>query len=345
MNTKLLWTCMLLIGLLTFFSCQKDEMPNGDDTEQMTDPTEEQGDDGDEIEDETRELQEEERVLSIRLTDAPVDLQAVNVDIVGMYIVADDTRYQLSTVQGIYNLLDFQDGIDTLISVDTFEISFLKDIIFELGDNNSIIDSEGVEHPLELPSANRDFLTIKFNQRLDTIQLLDLQLDFDACRSVHETGSGRWVMRPVIKVNRINDRPQLVDIDFEASKIDMIKAAYPDFERFDIERKRYCFTDQALIRVEMSSIVSDERKIVLLDSDCAFAYKVTREALDDLPDNITATASSAVNGNVDLFAEADVLRSVTDELTYAFSAVRGQGNSAKQIGIYIDQEADLICTD
>lgn len=340
MKTNIFWSFLLLLGVLTIFSCQKDS----DDLPVIGEEMEEVEETGGEDEmEQTRELEEGEKVLSIRLTDAPVDLQAVNIDIVGMYIVADDTRHELSTVRGVYNLLDFQDGIDTLISVDTFNISFLRDIVFELGDNNSVIDNAGIEFPLELPSANRDYLTIKFNQRLDSLQLLDLQLDFDACRSVQETGSGRWILKPVINVVRFNDSPVDRDsFDFSSNKVDMIKSLYPDFVRFEIERKQYCFTDELVVRVDMSS--PNEEQTVLLNANCDRLYKVQKQELTDVPDNLVDAAMDALTGNVDLFMKVETYSSTSvDFVVYGFRAIKGQGNSGQEWNLYIDESGMLIC--
>lgn len=345
MKTNIFWSFLLLLGMLSIFSCQKDsdDLPVIEDEMEETEITE---DEDEEIEnddsDQTRELEEGEKVISIRLTDAPIDLQAVNVDIVGMYIVAGDMRHQLSTAQGVYNLLDFQDGIDTLISVDTFSISFLNDIVFELGDNNSVIDNAGIEHPLELPSANRNFLTISFNQRLDSLQLVDLQLDFDACRSIHETDSGRWILRPVIHVATFNDRPVDSDTDFGGNKIDMIKSLYPDFDDFEIERKQYCFTDELVIRVDMSS--PNEEQTVLLDASCARLYKVQKQEITNVPDNIVDSAMDVLTGgDVDLFREVEAYAGVNGDVAYGFRAIKGQGNSGQEWSLYIDESGMLIC--
>lgn len=338
MNNKAFYW-LLLIGILAIYSCDKE--PNENDID-PTDPNEEMVDPEN---NDSRELLEGESVLKIRLTDGPIDLQAVNLDIVGMYIIADSSRHQLSTVQGIYNLLDFQNGLDTLISVDTFSISFLKDLIFELGDNNTVVDNEGVEHPLELPSANRDFLTIKFNQRLDSLDLLDVQIDFDACKSVHETGNGRWILKPVIKINRINDRRPVDDIDTTPDKLDQILAANPGFEIEDIDRKAYCFTDEILIKVELGNEMTDEEKTLILNSDCVELFEVQKVDIADLGTDITDAAMDGITGNADLFKMVDSYVGPNGNSMFGFTAMKGQGNSGKQVDIFIDGDSMLICTE
>lgn len=335
MKSNIFLSSLILLGCLTIFSCQKDadDLPLVEEETPETEQTET-----------TRELEEGESILNIRLTDGPIDLQAVNIDIVGMYIIADDTRHKLSTVEGIYNLLDFQDGIDTLISVDTFSISFLQDIVFELGDNNSVIDNAGVEHPLELPSANRDFLTINFNQRLDTLQLLDIQIDFDACKSVHLTDSGRWILRPVIDIKRFNDRPMVTDsVSMGGNKIDMIKEAYPEYDIFDIERKEYCFTDNIVIRAEMRSSTSDEQQTLLLNMECDYLYIVKFQELEDIPANILQAAQDAVGVNIDLFNRVQLYASFTGAITYGLSGIDALGTAGTQINIYLNENAGVIC--
>lgn len=334
MNTKFFLSTILMIGLFSFFSCQKDSDILPLDPDEITEVGEE----------ENRELMEGERAVRIRLTDGPADLQAVNVDIIGLYIVADSNKYQLTTVNGVYNLLDFQNGIDTLISVDTFNSSFLKDIVLELGDNNSVVDDQGIEFPLELPSANRDFLKIKFNQKLDSLQLLDVQLDFDACRSVRETGNGRWILKPVIHVSKVNNRPMDVDPDI-SDKIAMIEAAYPAFDEFRIERHEYCFMNEVVIRVDAKSVQSGDEMSTILNTDCEELYTISQDEVDNLSVDLLEAAQSSLNGNAELFVTADIFTDSNGEVFYGFALVRGNGNGAKQFLSYVDADATLICTE
>ena len=323
------------LSLFILFSCQNDldnDMNESDVTDPLTNENEE-----------SRSLLEGECVIKIRLTDGPIDLQAVNIDIIGMHIIGDSTKYNLSTVNGIYNLLDFQNGIDTLISVDTFMINFLKDIVLELGENNTIIDKNGDVHPLEFPSNNRDFLKIKFNQKLDSLQLSDVQLDFDACKSVHQTGNGRWILKPVIKINRFNDHPHFGNFDLLDDKLKMIELSYPDYDKFEIKQVDICFSDKQLIEVFATSTINNNERVFLLNTNCEELYVIETTDFLSLSDEIQETAKNAINGNPEFFNEVLVYNQSNSLKIYGFTAIKGQGNSAKEIKVYVDEMGVIIC--
>lgn len=93
--------------------------------------------------------------LRIRLTDSPFDATEVNVDIreVNVNFHDDDPEgwTSLATHQGIYNLLELQNGIDTLIAQGTVPAGVLKEVRFVLGSENSIT-IDNVNYPLTIPS-------------------------------------------------------------------------------------------------------------------------------------------------------------------------------------------------
>lgn len=65
---------------------------------------------------------------------------------------------------------------------------------------NSVIPSGGIETPLATPSAVQS--GIKLNNQFDVAPntLVDLVLDFDACKSVVTMGNGGYSLKPVIRV-------------------------------------------------------------------------------------------------------------------------------------------------
>ena len=139
--------------------------------------------------------------LRIHMTDAPFNASAVNVDIqqVRVNFHDDSTGWvDLATHAGIYNLLDYQNGLDTVIAQSPVPTSTLKEIRFVLGSQNSIV-IDSVEYPMNVPSGSASGLKIKLNKRLNA-GLDSLVVDFDAALSVHVTGEGTYQLRPVIKL-------------------------------------------------------------------------------------------------------------------------------------------------
>ncbi|WP_276483830.1 DUF4382 domain-containing protein [Paraflavitalea pollutisoli] len=139
--------------------------------------------------------------LRIRLTDNPYDASEVNVDIRQVRInLQDDSSgwVNLETRAGIYNLLDYQNGIDTLIAQSIVPTGRLKEIRFVLGTQNSIKIANTI-YPLTIPSGSESGLKIKLDKQLHA-HLDSLVIDFDAAMSVIQEGTGNYKLKPVIKV-------------------------------------------------------------------------------------------------------------------------------------------------
>lgn len=141
--------------------------------------------------------------LNVRLTDAPTAYDQVNVDIREVRVkFADDTLSTgwttLTTYPGIYNLLAYQNGVDTLLGTGVFPTQVVKEIRFVLGPNNTIMDA-GVVYPLTIPSGSESGLKIKVNKSLNAT-LETIIIDFDAALSVQKEGTGNYKLRPVLKV-------------------------------------------------------------------------------------------------------------------------------------------------
>jgi Domain of unknown function (DUF4382) len=56
--------------------------------------------------------------IKFLLTDAPGNSQEVNIDVQSIEVIINDSICDLETNQGIYNLLDFVNGEDTVLVTD-----------------------------------------------------------------------------------------------------------------------------------------------------------------------------------------------------------------------------------
>ena len=170
LTRKLMFVLPGLLMLTVFYSCQKDN--NSGTTH-----------------------------LAIHLTDNPFNAQEVNVDIreVRVNFSNDSAGWvNVPANAGIYNLLDLQNGIDTVLAQGTVPTGTLKEVRFVLGNDNSImIDS--TTYPLTIPSGSESGLKIKLNKQLNA-SLDSLVIDFDAGLSILQTGAGDYKLKPVLKV-------------------------------------------------------------------------------------------------------------------------------------------------
>ena len=85
--------------------------------------------------------------LQVRLTDGPdPNVREVWVDIQQIEIIMSDTSHPIildGTHPGVYNLLAFSDGKDTLLADATIPAGTISQIRLILGDNNYIITNDG----------------------------------------------------------------------------------------------------------------------------------------------------------------------------------------------------------
>ncbi len=140
-------------------------------------------------------------VFNLRLTDDPVDADQVNVDIQQVYIFGQNEKdsIPLGANAGVYDLLQLQNGVDTLLASMSVNIDTVKQIRLVLGgDNTVMVDS--VLHEMKTPSAQQSGLKIKVDLILSELDSIDVLLDFDAGESVKELGNGGYLLKPVLRV-------------------------------------------------------------------------------------------------------------------------------------------------
>ena len=145
--------------------------------------------------------------LTVYLTDAPADYDAVNIEVIGVQVKASTDPGEggwqsmpLPVSPVTYNLLEFTNGMETLLS--TFELPSgkISQLRLILGNNNTIVVNGVVEPlPLEVPSGQESGL--KFNIHADLIPGIEYKLwiDFDCLRSVVDNGAGDYILKPVIR--------------------------------------------------------------------------------------------------------------------------------------------------
>ncbi len=146
-----------------------------------------------------KETQDSVYNYCVRMTDAPGPYNAVYIDLQGVEITGNGGHAVLLNVNaGIYNLLDFSNGIDTLIAVGTLEDADVQQIRLILGPNNTVV-VDGVSHPLSTPSADQSGLKLQVHQTLVAGVIYTVLLDFDANKSIIELGNGNYKLKPVIR--------------------------------------------------------------------------------------------------------------------------------------------------
>jgi len=137
--------------------------------------------------------------ITFRLTDAPAVYDKVFIDVVGAQVIINDTIIDLEVNAGIYNLLDFVNGKDTILVDQMIPAGELSQIRLILGENNSLLIGPD-SHDLFTPSAQQSGLKLNVHTRITPGLSYEYIIDFDAARSIVATGSGKFILKPVLKV-------------------------------------------------------------------------------------------------------------------------------------------------
>lgn len=138
--------------------------------------------------------------FTVRMTDGPTDVDEVNIDLELVVIKGENEwdTLEMRTYSGIYNLLDYQNGLDTVIGRVVTTFDYIKEIRLVLGDTNFIVAQEDT-FDLKIPSGSQSGLKIKTCIDLRDVDEYELIIDFDAEASLHQTGNGRYQLKPVIR--------------------------------------------------------------------------------------------------------------------------------------------------
>lgn len=141
--------------------------------------------------------------LQVALTDDPGDYDAVYIDLQDVRInYSTDTSSGWISMpnvkRGSYNLLDLVNDKDTLLTDADIQAGKIEQIRLVLGSNNYVI-VDGKKEMLNTPSAQQSGLKINIHQQLNEGIAYKLLLDFDVAKSVHQTGNGKYMLKPTIR--------------------------------------------------------------------------------------------------------------------------------------------------
>lgn len=104
----------------------------------------------------------------------------------------------MNTNNDIYDLLDFTNGLNTLIATGDLEPGTISQIRLILGTNNSVT-VDGMVYMLSTPSAEQSGLKIQVHQTFEPGVSYSILLDFDANQSIVAKGNGEYQLKPVIR--------------------------------------------------------------------------------------------------------------------------------------------------
>ncbi|PTX44923.1 uncharacterized protein DUF4382 [Christiangramia gaetbulicola] len=173
--------------------------------------------------------------LTVRMTDAPGDYDAVFVDVqdIEIQVEADSELEAEADVDGdgwvsvgevktgVYDLLELTGGVSQLLADTEVPAGYVSQMRLILGSENSVI-VDGEEKPLNTPSAQQSGLKLQLNQTLEAGENYAFLLDFDVDKSIVATGNGSYNLKPVIRLSAEADAGVVVGavvlpVDIETS--------------------------------------------------------------------------------------------------------------------------------
>lgn len=155
---------------------------------------------------------EETANLTVRMTDAPGDYDAVFIDVQDVEIhveteaeLEEDTDgdgwISVGDVEtGVYDLLELTGGVTQVLADTEVPAGYVSQMRLVLGTENSVVIN-GETKPLNTPSAQQSGLKLQLNQDFEAGENYSFLLDFNVEESVVATGNGGYNLKPVIRVN------------------------------------------------------------------------------------------------------------------------------------------------
>ncbi|ETN94679.1 DUF4382 domain-containing protein [Zhouia amylolytica] len=142
--------------------------------------------------------------IVVKLTDAPGDYDAVNIDVQDVMVQYDENGAWESIGEinsGVYDLLELTGGVNVVLADNEVPSGMVDQIRLILGDNNTIV-VDGEEIDLDTPSAQQSGLKLKLNQELEAGFSYEFTIDFDADKSIVQAGnSGKYILKPVLRLS------------------------------------------------------------------------------------------------------------------------------------------------
>ncbi|HET8855004.1 MAG TPA: DUF4382 domain-containing protein [Salinimicrobium sp.] len=157
--------------------------------------------------DETKDNPEPQTAnVTVALTDAPGDYEKVFVQVTDVMVKMQTEEDPVEGWQslgnineGKYDLLTLTGGKSQLLAETELPPGHLKEMRLVLGGDNTIV-VEGIPYNLTTPSAEQSGLKLMVDEEIEAGLEYNFVMDFNVEESVVETGSGKYILKPVIRL-------------------------------------------------------------------------------------------------------------------------------------------------
>lgn len=137
--------------------------------------------------------------VTVKMTDAPGPFTSVIVSIKSVVVVTDKGESTLNVSGGPIDILRFRMGKDTILADQDIPSGKIQQIRLVLNETGNRVVVGGVSYDLTTPSGQTSGVKLNVQDNLMPGVAYTLKLDFDAAQSIVLTGSGKYILKPVIR--------------------------------------------------------------------------------------------------------------------------------------------------
>lgn len=137
--------------------------------------------------------------MNVKITDAPGAYDALYLNIKEIQVITSEGKSTLEVAEKPFDILDFRMGKDTLLASEDIPSGRLQEIRLVLNDTGNKVVVDGQTYDLTTPSGQSSGVKLKVQDDLIGGVAYTMTLDFDAAKSIVKTGSGKYILKPVIR--------------------------------------------------------------------------------------------------------------------------------------------------
>jgi len=141
--------------------------------------------------------------LKMYLVDSPSSYDSVIIFVsrVEVHRSGDDSTsgwYVINNTLRSFDLLQLRNGASAVLGDSILTSGDYTQIRLILTDGNYVIDN-GVKHDLTVPSGTQTGIKLNHAFTIEPNTIYELMLDFNVDKSIHITGNGQYMLKPVIR--------------------------------------------------------------------------------------------------------------------------------------------------
>lgn len=142
-------------------------------------------------------------MIRLYLIDAPAALDSVIIDVQRVEVNNSAQGWiVINEIPGKYDLLQLMNGASVVLGENFLAPGDYEQVRLILGDDNYIYEN-GIKHSLVVPSGQQTGVKLIHQFTIEPGSLYELFLDFNADKSVHQTGNGKYMLKPTVRVQAV----------------------------------------------------------------------------------------------------------------------------------------------